>query len=197
MKKMIQSLLMVTAAAVMLAACKGGGVNSSDPKAVLKEFFDRMAKKDIDGAAKLATKDSKSTMDMMKKGMEMAEKMGKDEKKEEDMSEDFKDVEIGEAKITGETATVPFTNKKKGQSFDFPLRKEDGAWKVDFSMGTLMKMGMDAAGKEGENGLDGMNESGEDIKVDSEDVKKSMESLDSLMKDPKMKEAMESLQKNN
>lgn len=195
MKKMIQSLLMITAAAVMLAACKGGGVNGSDPKAVLKEFFDRMAKKDIDGAAKLATKDSKSTMDMMKKGMEMAEKMGKDEKKEEDMSEDFKDVEIGEAKITGETATVPFTNKKKGQSFEFPLKKEDGSWKVDFSMSTLMKMGMDAAGKEG--GLDGMNESGEDVKVDSEDVKKSMESLDSLMKDPKMKEAMESLKQNN
>ena len=137
MKKMIQSLLMVTAAAVMLAACKGGGVNGSDPKAVLSEFFQRMSKKDIDGAAKLATKDSKATMDMMKKGMEMAEKMGKDAKKEDDMSEDFKDVEIGEAKITGETATVAFTNKKKGQTFDFPLKKEDGSWKVDFSMNTL------------------------------------------------------------
>ncbi len=195
MKKMIQSLLMVTVAAVMLAACKGGGVNGSDPKAVLTEFFQRMSKKDIDGAAKLATKDSKATMDMMKKGMEMAEKMGKDAKKEDDMSEDFKDVEIGEAKITGETATVAFTNKKKGQTFDFPLKKEDGSWKVDFSMNTLMKMGMESAGKDG--GLDGMNESGEDIKVDSEDVKKSMESLDSLMKDPKMKEAMESLKQNN
>jgi Domain of unknown function (DUF4878) len=194
MKKIIHSLPLLAAFILIAAGC-GNKANSSDPKVVLVEFMKRMSKKDVDGAAQLATKDSKSTMDMMKKGMEMSEKMkDKAPKGEADLVDDFKDVEFGEAKITGETAVVPFKNKKKDTGFEFPLKKEDGAWKVDFSMGTLMKMGMEQAGKKG--GLDGMNESGEDIKS-PEELKKSMETIDSMMKtiDPKqleqMKKAME------
>ena len=73
MKKITQSLLALAAIAIVFASC-GNKASSSDPKVVLKEFFERLSKKDIDGAAKLATKDSKSTLDMMKKGLDMAEK---------------------------------------------------------------------------------------------------------------------------
>ena len=61
----------------ILVSCKGKDV-VNDPKAVLAAFFERMAKKDIDGATKLATKESESTMQMMKKGMEMAKKKNKE-----------------------------------------------------------------------------------------------------------------------
>lgn len=203
MKKTFQTLLMSIAAA-LLVACGGGSMSNADPKAVLQEFFERMAKKDLDGAAKLATKDSKAALDMMKKGMEMAEKfkdMPGAESKEEDPVEGFKDVEIGDAKIDGETAMVPFKHKTKGTQFDFPLKKEDGAWKVDFSMSTLMKMGMDQAKKQNawdNNDAEGGNANDTLPNFNSDDLKKSMQMADSLMKsiDPKkMEEAMKVLEK--
>jgi Domain of unknown function (DUF4878) len=192
MKKLMNVFVIAAAFTMITVSCKNGGAVSSDPKAVLVAFFERMSKKDIDGAAKLATKESKTTMDMMKKGMEMAEKM-KDQmpKDEKDPAEEFKNVEIGEAKINGDAATVAFKNKKQNVSFDFPLKKEDGGWKVDFSMGTLMKMGMDAKNK-------GMGGGGNDAPMTEENLEKTKAMADSLMKniDPKkMEEAMKAIEK--
>jgi Domain of unknown function (DUF4878) len=191
MKKLMNVFVIAAAFTMITVSCKNGGV-SNDPKAVLVAFFERMSKKDIDGAAKLATKDSKTTMDMMKKGMEMAEKM-KDQmpKDEKDPAAEFKNVEIGEAKINGDAATVAFKNKKQNASFDFPLKKEDGGWKVDFSMATLMKMGMDAKNK-------GMDAAGNDVPMTEENMEKTKAMADSLMKnmDPKkMEEAMKAIEK--
>jgi Domain of unknown function (DUF4878) len=192
MKKLMNVFVIAAAFTMITVSCKNGGAVSNDPKAVLVAFFEKMSKKDIDGAAKLATKDSKTTMDMMKKGMEMAEKM-KDQmpKDEKDPAEEFKNVEIGEAKIDGDAATVAFKNKKQDVSFDFPLKKEDGGWKVDFSMATLMKMGMDAKNK-------GMNAAGNDVPMTEENIEKTKAMADSLMKnmDPKkMEEAMKAIEK--
>ncbi len=146
MKKTTQLFLAIAAiAAITFTGCKGG-VNKSDPKAVLSAFFERLAKKDLDGAAKLATKDSKSTLDMMKKALEMEAKQKDKDVKTEDPTEEFKNIEYGEPKINGDEASVPAKSPKNDSFFDFPLKKEDGAWKVDFSMSTLMKMGMN--GKE-------------------------------------------------
>src|SRR5262245_4945190 len=111
MKKITQTLLAVAAIALIITSC--GSKAGSDPKSVLTEFFKRMSEKDIDGAAKLATKDSKATMDMMKKGLDMAKKAGTDTANSDDPTEEFKQLEIGDAKITGETALVPVKNKKE------------------------------------------------------------------------------------
>jgi hypothetical protein len=151
MKKIAIVTLMAGFIALLITGCKGKDkAAGGDPKTVLTAFFEKMAKKDIDGAAKLCTKDSKGTMDLMKKGVEAAEKMkGKEgEVKEED---DFKDMLVGDAKIDGDNATVSVTNTKKKETVEFPLKKEDGAWKVDFTMSTLMKMGMDAKKDNGED----------------------------------------------
>lgn len=203
MKKILNFLVLGSAFAVIVAGCKGKGP-ANDPKAVVVAFFEKMAKKDIDGAAKLATKDSKAALDMMKKGMDMAEKM-KTDKPEEDPMEGFKDVEFGDAKITGDAAVVPITNKKEKETIEFPLKKEDGAWKVDFSMSTLMKMGKDKAaesgtdtfdngGTENTDGLDALN-------ADSlqEGLKKAKEALDNIKPEDleKMKEAMKGLENMN
>lgn len=192
MKKLTTLLFSILGSLIILVSCKGKDMASADPKAVLTEFMQRLSKKDIAGASKLATKESQSTMDMMKKGLEMAEKMkglDKDSKKD-DPTEDFKNVEIGEAKIDGETATVAFTHKTKGNSFAFPLKKEGGAWKVDFSMATLMKMGMDQA--KGENGGSDYNP-GDSLNMNSDEMKKGLEMADSLLKnmDPKKLEELQ------
>ena len=199
MKKVMNSIFAVAVTALIITGCKGKDGVADNTKAVLVAFFERMAKKDLEGAAKLATKDSKSTMDMMKKAMDMAEKMKGTEKTEEDPAEDFKNMVVGDAKIDGSNATVSVTNKKKNETVDFPLKKEDGSWKVDFSMGTLMKMGMDKAKEDGTEinpeDIDKMK----DFNMDS--LKKGFETIDSALKsmDPKqmdqMKDAMKELEK--
>ncbi|MEI9945957.1 MAG: DUF4878 domain-containing protein [Chitinophagaceae bacterium] len=197
MKKIMRLFPLLAAVSLFTISCGGGSMSNAGPKEVLTEFFKKIAAKDIDGAAKLATKESKSTMDMMKKAMDMSEKM-KDQATEadKDMAEEFKDVEIGDAKIDGDMATVPFKNKKKNQEMEFPLKKEDGAWKVDFSMATLMKMGMDAK-KDGmmDHEMDG-NDTMENM--DAEKVKDGLKMADSLLQkiDPeKLKELQESMKK--
>jgi hypothetical protein len=153
--KKLTAYLVITSL-LFLAACKEKDKTvANDPRAVISAFFERMAKKDLDGAAKLATKESKPTLDMMKKAIEAGEKMGiTDTASKDDPSDDFKKMEIGEVKIDGDNATVSVTNHaKSNETTKFPLKKEGGEWKVDFSMATLMKMGMDEAGKmKNENG---------------------------------------------
>lgn len=202
MKKVMNSILAVAVIALAIAGCKGKDGVADNPKAVLIAFFERMSKKDLEGAAKLATKDSKGTMDMMKKAMDMAEKMKGTQKEDDDPAEDFKNMEVGDAKIDGDNATVSVTNKKKNETVDFPLKKEGGSWKVDFSMGTLMKMGMDKA-KEGGKEIDqedidkmknfNMDSLQNQINSALDTVKKALspENMD------KMKDAMKELEKMN
>ena len=200
MKKVMNSILAVAVIALAIAGCKGKDGVADNPKAVLIAFFERMSKKDLEGAAKLTTKDSKGTMDMMKKAMDMAEKMKGTQKEDDDPAEDFKNMEVGDAKIDGDNATVAVTNKKKNETVDFPLKKEGGSWKVDFSMGTLMKMGMDKAKQDGKE-------------IDQEDIDKmknfNMDSLQNQINSAldtvkkalspenmdKMKDAMKELEK--
>lgn len=185
MKKILRHLPVLFVFVIIISSC-GNKVDNSDPKAVLKEFFKRLSEKDIDGAAKLATDGSQFMMNMMKKGIEQAEKMKMD-KKETD--EDFKDAEFGEAKIDGETALVPITNKKKNISFDFPLKREKNSWKVDFSMESMMKMGSNMAGKEGFNADEAAKQ------ISPEDLQKVMALQDSMIKnmDPKQLEQIKEM----
>lgn len=196
MKKIFSSLLILTVAAIIGTGCGGGSMSNASPKEVLVAFFEKLSKKDLDGAAKLATKDSKSTMDMMKKAFDMSEKMKDQLKdaKQDDPAEEFKNMEIGEAKINGDLATVPVKNKKKESEIEFPLKKEGGAWKVDFSMATLMKMGMDEKNKRANSGQDMTPMEG----VDSASIQNGLKMMDSALKtvDPKkLEETMKALEK--
>jgi len=196
MKKIFSFLLLAIAMGSISTGCGGGGMSNASPKEVLVAFFEKLSKKDIEGATKLATKDSKATMDMMKKGLDMAEKMKDQIKDKEDPTEEFKNMEVGEAKINGDNATVAVKNKKKEEEVEFPLKKEDGAWKVDFSMATLMKMGMDQKNKhnamDGEDSMKGMEG------VDSASIQEGLKVMDSALKkvDPKkLEETMKALEK--
>ena len=196
MKKIFSFFLLAITMGSISTGCGGGGMSNASPKEVLVAFFEKLSKKDIEGATKLATKDSKATMDMMKKGLDMAEKMKDQIKDKEDPTEEFKNMEVGEAKINGDNATVAVKNKKKEEEVEFPLKKEDGAWKVDFSMATLMKMGMDQKNKhnamDGEDSMKGMEG------VDSASIQEGLKVMDSALKkvDPKkLEETMKALEK--
>jgi hypothetical protein len=204
MKKKLTTLFIAAAVITMAVGCKGKGSVSNDPKAVLIAFFEKLAKKDIDGAAKYATKESKGILEIMKKGMTAAEGMKDDKTVEKDPTESFKDMEFGNVKIDGDKATVSVKNNKKNESTDIPLKKEDGDWKVDFSMGTLMKMGMDKVGKKdrfmNENNTDGDTTGVSDRMkkfMNGDSLQKAMEEIQKKLKDidpEKMKDALKSLE---
>jgi Domain of unknown function (DUF4878) len=162
---MKRSLVVLLAfSALYISSCKTGG---GDPKAVLNSFFEAMAKKDIAEARKLATADSKSMFDLMEMGLKM-----KDSMNDQPMDQfDKNKMEMGEAKIDGDKATVNVKEKKSGESVNFILKKEGGAWKVAMDMSTLMSMG---AEKMNEKGMDG---------EDMEQMKEQMEKFKNMNPD--------------
>ena len=175
MKKLFVAVLAFST--IYLSSCNSGG---GDPKTVLTGFFDAMAKKDFVEARKLATADSKSMLDMMEQGMKMAGNVAED--KTHDKFDKSK-MEMGEAKIDGDKATVNVKELKGGESIDFVLKKEEGSWKVAMDMGTMMNIGMQKMKEKGMDGaLDSLTNELKNINPDSlkELMNKSMKVIDSL-----------------
>jgi hypothetical protein len=141
MKKILVAVFALSA--LYMSSCK---TSSGDPKAVLISFFDAMSKKDIEGARKMATADSKSMFDLMEMGMKMADSAADDQVKEKF---DKSKMEFGEPKIEGDRATVNVKETKSGESMNFVLKKESGAWKVALDMQTLMSMGSEKMKEKG------------------------------------------------
>ena len=140
MKKLVLAFFL--ASVVMLM----GNCNSSsvgDPKATLLAFFDAMSKKDMESVRKLTTSESKGMIDMMQMGMNMA----KDNTALANY--DKANMEIGEAVISGDEATVIAKEKTSGESVTFSLKKQEGAWKVAFDMGSMMQMATDKMKEKG------------------------------------------------
>lgn len=181
MKKIILSAL--TASLIILAGCKSGG---GDPKIVLSNFFDALAKKDFTSVKKYTTKDSEGMLSMVQMGMQNI--------KDDSQTMQYKkeNLEMGDVVITGDKATVPVKDKKSGETTDFTLKKEDGEWKVAFDKSTLMEM---AQKKMKEHGMDrmmpnGMNDSLTNMNgsmpnmdsVSQEDMQKARKMMDSASK---------------
>lgn len=174
-------------AVIALSALYITGCNNSaggDPKATLTAFFDAMAKKDIAEARKLATKDSKSMFDLMEMGMKMQDNTIDDKTKEQ---YDKSNMEISDAVIEGDKATVKVLEKKSGESINFVLMKEDGNWKVAMDMNTMMNMGMEKMKEKGMTSeeMGELNDEMEKFKTMSADsikmmMEKGMAAMDSL-----------------
>ena len=146
MKKLLAAVFAFSA--LYMSSCNSTG---GDPKAVLTSFFDAMAKKDIAAARKLATADSKSMFDLMEMGMKMKDNTVDDQAKEKF---DRSKMEMSEAKIDGDKATVNVKDIKSGEAVNFILKKESGAWKVAMDMNTLMSMGADKMKEKDMDGAD-------------------------------------------
>ena len=176
MKKVLLAIVLLSS--ISFIGCNSGG---GDPKAVLTQFFEALSKKDITAARKLATKDSKSMIDMMEMGLNMSK-----DKKESDKF-DKANMEFGDAKIEGDKATVAVKEKTSGETLNYILKKEDGSWKVAFDKASVMSMGMDKMNEKGINPTDSIGKAMDEIKnmnMDSlnDKVKKGMEALDSVKK---------------
>ncbi|MBX2888256.1 MAG: DUF4878 domain-containing protein [Ferruginibacter sp.] len=139
MKKILLAVAVLTT--TFLFSCKSGG---DDPKAVLADFFTALSKKDIAKAKTLATEDSKQMLDMMEMGMNMADKDSKGAKEDEKYKAE--NLTYGDAKIDGDKAIVPVTEKVSGETMSYTLKKVKGTWKVAFDKQTIMTMGMEKMG---------------------------------------------------
>ncbi|MGH2565633.1 MAG: hypothetical protein ACRDE5_14045, partial [Ginsengibacter sp.] len=102
-------------------------------------------------------------------------------------------LEMGDAVITGDMATVPVKEKSSGETTDFTLKKEDGSWKVAFDKSTLMGMAQKKMKEHGMGGMmnQGMNDSLNNINggtmpnvdsMSSEDMGKARKMMDSANK---------------
>ena len=169
MKKIIVSAL--AASILILAGCKSGG---GDPKVVLMNFFDALAKKDFTAVKKYTTKDSEGMLSMMQMGMQ---NMG--DKSNEMMNYQKENIELGTAVIDGDKATVPVKDKKSGETTDFTLKKESGDWKVAFDKSTLMEM---AQKKMKEHGFGGMHHNEMNDSLGSIN-NRSLQNIDSISKE--------------
>jgi hypothetical protein len=200
MRKTIQLLAVITISAFITTSCGGGDMSSASPKEVLITFFERLSKKDIAGARQLATKESETVLNTMETAFEKFKDMAE---KQEDMAEDFKHVEFGEAKITGDVAMVPVKDTKKNEEFEMPLKKEDGSWKVDFSPASILRMAREKG--DGNEDLENMDPATMERNMrmadsamknlDPETMKKAMEMADSALKNmtPEQREQMKDL----
>jgi len=184
MKKLIG--LFLIASVVTFSGCQTSG--NGNPKEVLKHFFDSISKKDFTDAKKYATKDSEGMLGMIEMGMQnMNNEHGNK------MMDMIQNVQIGDATINGDSATVNVKDKKTGESTDFLLKKEDGDWKVAFDMSTLMEMANKKMKEHGSNGmdsLDAMPDTEKMMQEKNEHARKLMDNvMDSirLMKEKKLK----------
>lgn len=170
-------MLLLVVSCVAYVSCSGPA--SGDPKKTLTAFFEAMEKKDVAAARKLATDDSKPLLDMWEKqiNMNMPEANKYDRSK----------VEIGEAKINGNNATVAVKEKTSGESVNFPLQKVGSDWKVSFSMAALMRMGVEKMQEKGINLTDSLGSVMDKLKginLDSlqQELKKGHKDFDSAAK---------------
>jgi Domain of unknown function (DUF4878) len=119
----MRSFLTTITALAFLFSCSTA---TEDPKAAAKSFFEAFAKKDFDKAAKFATKDSKTLIDLIKSMEEMGNSM--------DISAFGLDMEsinkavYENAAIDGNKATVSVSMGNQSQIIK--LIKEEGGWKV-------------------------------------------------------------------
>jgi hypothetical protein len=140
MKRTLKFSAIALLAVVVLWACGG----ASGPKAVGESFLNAMAKGDIEGAKKFATKDAQESLGMMAASAE-AKKTNPDK------------IEIGEIKEEGDKATLSY--KENGADKSLNLVKEDGQWKAAWTKGGG-DMGLD---KLGEGLEEGLNEAVENV----------------------------------
>lgn len=191
MKRISVMLLAVATLAVATIGCNNAG-GSSDPKAVLMAFSEKLGKKDFEGAKALATKESAPVIDLMQKAMKMAEKfagMVPTGKEKQDAS--FENVKIGEPRIEGNYAYLPLTSSGS-ETIEYVLKNEGGAWKVDFTESTMNKMGMNVKDlEEAEKGMKEMDNMNMDSLTKGMEGMEGMEGMKDMMKPENLKKMQE------
>ncbi len=131
----MKKIISIVVVAILLINCKSND-KIETPNQVFSNFADALSKKDLSKARELCTADSKAVLDFM-------EKKSKDMKVMPMDKFDTSKVSFGEVIIDGDNAKMPIKDKESGVTVEFPLKKEDGVWKIAFDMKSLFDMSME------------------------------------------------------
>jgi hypothetical protein len=131
----MKKIISIVVVAIVLISCKSND-KIETPNQVFSNFADALSKKDLSKARELCTADSKAVLDFM-------EKKSKDMKVMPMDKFDTSKVSFGEVIIDGDNAKMPIKDKESGVTVEFPLKKEDGVWKIAFDMKSLFDMSME------------------------------------------------------
>ncbi len=172
---------------VALSACTSG---DGDPKAVAKNFFEALEKKNWDEAAKYTTKDSKTAIELVKSIAEMGKAIGGDPAAKEEEPAEKSVVVYSDAIINGDNATVPIT--VNGETNDIKLKKEDGVWKVAFDKNTMKQTAAEKSGKSIDEINMELDKAGEEMKnISADSIKAALDKVGDMLKSDSMREALD------
>lgn len=129
--------LVVLVIVLVLALGGGNGPSSDDPAETVSSFFDAARDGDCDAAFDLLTDNAKATMGADPDDCDSVDPA-------DGLGEDVA-IDVGEARIDGDDATVPVTLKDDSGdlgpgdfTLDLEMKKVDGAWLIDgFGFGSL------------------------------------------------------------
>ena len=132
----ILTLVLALTAGLFGTACSKGSAGMT-PTEVFKAYYDAAVKKDFAGAKKHL---SKGSIDLMELGAKQSGKTFEEAMKDSPAQGPMP--QLGNEKITGDTATVDIT--AEGQKMAMPFVKENGEWKI-----AMDKLAISALGGEG------------------------------------------------
>ncbi len=164
-------MLLAVAGLTLLTFCTPA---AEDPKVAAKSFFEAFVAQDYNKAAKFATKDSKTLLDLLKSMEELGNPM--DLFPVAASKENLEKIVYGDPVIDGDAATVAMTFESETQTIK--LLKEEGAWKVALDKDMLKE-------RLSEKEVGTLNE----INGSLEDAAREIESLSSDSLSEKIKQA--------
>ena len=161
---------------------------TNDPKAVLEAFMNALSKKDFAAARELSTAKSQTLITMMETATQSGEKSERSFSKYDNLK-----LEFSNANIQGDLAIVPVKERNTGETLNYNLKKEQGAWKVAFDPASLMGIMTEKMVEKGLNptsAIDSLGNGMDKLKsVSIDSLKKSMEggmkAFDSVTKELK------------
>jgi Domain of unknown function (DUF4878) len=143
-RKLTGILTLVLALSVVIfgTACSKGSAGKT-PTEVFKAYYDAAVKKDF---ATAKTYLSKGSIDLMEMGAKQQGKTFEQAMKDSPAAEGPMP-QLGNEKITGDTATVDLT--AEGQKASMPFVKENGEWKIALDKFAISALGGDAPSTSG------------------------------------------------
>ena len=115
----------LAAAAALAAGCGG---DDRSPEDTVSEVYAAIADGDFETVCSLTDESAQQSLIDQSDGAESCEDAAAEVIGEED--DTFDDVEVGEADIDGDTATVTITSDSLGETDEVGLVLEDDEWKV-------------------------------------------------------------------
>ncbi len=147
-----------------------------DPVAAAKAFYEALAIKDFKKAKQLATRESKTMLDLI----ESMSQMGADVKAEEEDLQKMKEAVYSNAEINGDMATV---RVKMGEEENtVKLKKEEGTWKVALDKESLQETMNEKTGESMEDFNDAMENAANELEKAGDNLGQVLEKTGEALK---------------